>query len=69
MPEGGALSVEWYHVLYEVERAPRGMLRQSGVQGRTRLAQYNVCGWWTDWSGRAWWSGVSASLTRATMFW
>jgi DNA-binding MarR family transcriptional regulator len=35
--------VEWYHVLYEVERAPRGMLRQSGVQDRTQLAQYNVC--------------------------
>ena len=35
--------VEWYHVLYEVERAPRGVLRQSGVQDRTQLAQYNVC--------------------------
>jgi DNA-binding MarR family transcriptional regulator len=35
--------LDWYHVLYEVERAPRGMLRQSGVQDRTQLAQYNVC--------------------------
>jgi DNA-binding MarR family transcriptional regulator len=35
--------LDWYHVLYEVERAPKGMLRQSGVQDRTRLAQYNVC--------------------------
>lgn len=30
-------------VLYEVDRSPKGMLRQSGVQSRTRLAQYNVC--------------------------
>jgi len=35
--------LDWYHVLYEVERAPKGMLRQSGVQDRTQLAQYNVC--------------------------
>jgi DNA-binding MarR family transcriptional regulator len=35
--------LDWYHVLHEVERAPKGMLRQSGVQDRTRLAQYNVC--------------------------
>jgi DNA-binding MarR family transcriptional regulator len=35
--------LDWYHVLYEVERGPKGMLRQSGVQDRTRLAQYNVC--------------------------
>jgi len=35
--------LDWYHVLYEVEQAPRGMLRQSGVQDRTQLAQYNVC--------------------------
>jgi len=39
----GFPSLDWYHVLYEVERAPRGMLRQSGVQDRTQLAQYNVC--------------------------
>jgi DNA-binding MarR family transcriptional regulator len=35
--------LDWYHVLYEVERTPKGMLRQSGVQDRTQLAQYNVC--------------------------
>jgi DNA-binding MarR family transcriptional regulator len=35
--------LDWYHVLYEVEGGPRGMLRQSGVQDRTQLAQYNVC--------------------------
>lgn len=35
--------LDWYHVLYEIDRAPKGMLRQSGVQDRTQLAQYNVC--------------------------
>jgi DNA-binding MarR family transcriptional regulator len=35
--------LDWYHVLYEVDRTPKGMLRQSGVQDRTQLAQYNVC--------------------------
>lgn len=35
--------LEWYHVLHAVDRAPKGMLRQSGVQDHTRLAQYNVC--------------------------
>jgi len=35
--------LDWYHVLYEVDRSPKGMLRQSGVQSRTQLAQYNVC--------------------------
>jgi DNA-binding MarR family transcriptional regulator len=35
--------LDWYHVLHEVERAPKGMLRQTGVQDRTQLAQYNVC--------------------------
>jgi DNA-binding MarR family transcriptional regulator len=39
----GLPPLDWYHVLYEVERAPKGMLRQSGVQDRTQLAQYNVC--------------------------
>ncbi len=34
---------DWYHVLNEIDRAPRGMLRQTGVQDRTKLAQYNVC--------------------------
>ena len=35
--------LDWYHVLHELERAPKGMLRQTGVQARTQLAQYNVC--------------------------
>jgi DNA-binding MarR family transcriptional regulator len=35
--------LDWYHVLFEVDRTPKGMLRQSGVQDRTQLAQYNVC--------------------------
>ncbi len=35
--------LDWYHVLHEVDRSPKGMIRQSGVQSRTQLAQYNVC--------------------------
>ena len=35
--------LDWYYVLNEVERAPKGMIRQSGVQSRTQMAQYNVC--------------------------
>src|SRR5215467_12991989 len=35
--------LDWYHVLYEIDRSPKGMLRQTGVQDRTQLAQYNVC--------------------------
>jgi DNA-binding MarR family transcriptional regulator len=35
--------IDWYHVLHEIDRAPKGMLRQTGVQDRTQLAQYNVC--------------------------
>ena len=32
-----------YHVLNEVERAPKGMLRQAQVQASTQLAQYTLC--------------------------
>ena len=39
----GLPSLDWYHVLHEVDRAARGRLRQSRVQDRTQLAQYNVC--------------------------
>jgi len=39
----GLPSLDWYHVLHEIDRSPKGMLRQTGVQDRTRLAQYNVC--------------------------
>jgi DNA-binding MarR family transcriptional regulator len=35
--------LDWYHALHEIERAPRGVLRQTGVQDCTQLAQYNVC--------------------------
>jgi DNA-binding MarR family transcriptional regulator len=35
--------LDWYHVLYEIERSPKGMMRQTGVQDSTQLAQYNVC--------------------------
>jgi DNA-binding MarR family transcriptional regulator len=35
--------LDWYHVLHEIDRSPKGMLRQTGVQDRTQLAQYNVC--------------------------
>ena len=43
LKQAGFPSLDWYHVLYEVDRSPRGMMRQSGVQDRTQLAQYNVC--------------------------
>jgi len=39
----GLPPLDWYHVLNEVDRSPKGMMRQSGVQSRTHLAQYNVC--------------------------
>jgi DNA-binding MarR family transcriptional regulator len=35
--------LDWYHVLHEVDRSPKGMIRQSGVQNRTQIAQYSVC--------------------------
>ena len=35
--------LDWYHVLYEIDRSPKGMMRQTGVQDSTQLAQYNVC--------------------------
>ena len=43
LKKAGFPPIEWYHVLYEVDRSPHGMLKQSGVQDRTQLAQYNVC--------------------------
>lgn len=33
----------WYDVLAELDRAEGGQLRQSEVQGRVLLAQYNLC--------------------------
>jgi DNA-binding MarR family transcriptional regulator len=43
LKRAGFPPLDWYHVLHEVSRSPKGMLRQSGVQDRTQLAQYNVC--------------------------
>jgi len=43
LKQAGLPPLDWYHVLYEVDRSPKGMMRQSGVQSRTQLAQYNVC--------------------------
>ena len=43
LKKAGFPPLDWYHVLYEVDRSPKGMMRQSGVQDRTQLAQYNVC--------------------------
>jgi DNA-binding MarR family transcriptional regulator len=43
LKSAGFPPLDWYHVLNEVERAPKGMIRQSSVQSRTQLAQYNVC--------------------------
>lgn len=43
LKRAGMPPLEWYHVLHEIDRAPKGMLRQTGVQDRTQLAQYNVC--------------------------
>ncbi len=43
LKSAGFPSLDWYHVLHEVDRSPKGMMRQSGVQNRTQIAQYNVC--------------------------
>jgi DNA-binding MarR family transcriptional regulator len=43
LKRAGFPPLEWYHVLHEVDRSTKGMLRQADVQGRTQLAQYNVC--------------------------
>lgn len=43
LKSAGLPPLDWYHVLHELDRSPKGMLRQSGVQDRTQIAQYNVC--------------------------
>ncbi len=43
LKKAGFPPLDWYHVLHEVDRSPKGMMRQSGVQDRTQIAQYNVC--------------------------
>ena len=43
LKRAGLPPLECYHVLDEVERAPKGMLRQAQVQARTQSAQYTLC--------------------------
>jgi DNA-binding MarR family transcriptional regulator len=43
LKRAGLPPLECYHVLNEVERAPKGMLRQVHVQEKTQLAQYTLC--------------------------
>jgi DNA-binding MarR family transcriptional regulator len=43
LKRAGLPPLDWYHVLHELDRAPKGIMRQTGVQDRTQLAQYNVC--------------------------
>ena len=43
LKRAGLPPLECYHVLNEVERAPKGMLRQAQVQERTQSAQYTLC--------------------------
>lgn len=41
--KAGFPPLEWYDVLYELDRAPDGVLPQAAVQSRILLAQYNLC--------------------------
>ncbi|KAB2913718.1 MAG: winged helix-turn-helix transcriptional regulator [Hyphomicrobiaceae bacterium] len=43
LKRAGFPPLEWYHVLHEVDASTKGMVRQTEVQDRTKLAQYNVC--------------------------
>ena len=43
LKRAGLPPLDWYHVLHEIDCSPKGMLRQTGVQDKTQLAQYNVC--------------------------
>src|SRR5882724_8016440 len=43
LKRAGLPPLDWYHVLHEIDRSPKGMLRQNSVQDRTQMAQYNVC--------------------------
>lgn len=43
LKQAGFPPLDWYHVLHEIDRSPKGMLRQNNVQDRTQIAQYNVC--------------------------
>jgi DNA-binding MarR family transcriptional regulator len=43
LKQAGLPPLDWYLVLHEIDASPKGMVRQAGVQGRTQLAQYNLC--------------------------
>ncbi len=43
LKKAGFPPLEWYDVLYELDREPAGVLPQAEVQGRIMLAQYNLC--------------------------
>jgi DNA-binding MarR family transcriptional regulator len=43
LKKAGFPPLEWYDVLYELDREPSGVLPQAQVQSRIMLAQYNLC--------------------------
>src|ERR1700757_2962480 len=43
LKRAGFPPLAWYDVLYELDRAPNGLMPQSQVQSQTLLAQYNFC--------------------------
>ncbi len=43
LKRAGFPPLEWYDVLYELDREPSGVLPQAQVQSRIMLAQYNLC--------------------------
>lgn len=43
LKDAGLPPLNWYDVLYELDKAPDGRLAQQDVQSRTLLAQYNLC--------------------------
>ena len=43
LKKAGFPPLEWYDVLYELDREPSGVLPQAAVQSRIMLAQYNLC--------------------------
>lgn len=43
LKRAGFPPLEWYDVLYELDREPTGTLAQAEVQARVLLAQYNLC--------------------------
>ena len=43
LKEAGLPPLNWYDVLFELDKAPDGRLAQQDLQSRTLLAQYNLC--------------------------